>query len=209
MKFDSIRWRLIISYVLLTLLSVSLVGMLTLTLLEGFVKAQTESQLAANARTIAEQARLLMQPVPRMNDLRELAQSVSFLGRMRVRILTDQNIVIVDSGPAQTYTSYVWVQPDPEKINSLPFLVPIARGLEEQFRQDSWMRENVTRWPSIVVRVDEGPWGRDVVFQTVYGEETFFPSGKVPAAKAASAEAQSWASVMLPIGEEAAPVGYV
>ncbi|MBE0697965.1 MAG: hypothetical protein IH586_13665, partial [Anaerolineaceae bacterium] len=138
MKFDSIRWRLVISYVLLTLLSVSLVGMLTLTLLEGFVKAQTESQLAANARTIAQQANLLMQPAPRLNDLRELAQSVSFLGRMRVRILDEKNEVIIDSGPAQIYTSVVWVQPDPEKIDSLPFLIPIARGLEEQFRQDTW-----------------------------------------------------------------------
>ena len=210
MKFDSIRWRLVISYVLLALLSVSLVGMLTLTLLEGFVKAQTESQLAANARTIAQQASLLMQPSPRLDDLRELAQSVSFLGRMRVRILDEKNNIIIDSGPSQTYTSMVWVQPDPEKIDSPPFLIPIVRGLEEQFKQDPWIRENVTHWPSIVVRVDEGPWGRDVVFQTVYGEETIYPPGKKPGtAQLPGEDTQSWASALLPIGDEGTPLGYV
>jgi signal transduction histidine kinase len=211
MKFNSIRWRLVISYVLLTLLSVSLVGMLTLTLLEGFVKAQTESQLAANARAIAKQAAQLIQPELRLNDLREMAQSVSFLGRMRVRILNDQNQVIADSGPAQSYTSVVWVQPDPDIIDSPAFLIPIARGLEETFQQDEWVQKNLSQWPSIVVRIDEGPWGRDVVFETVYGEEIFYPSIRSTSTtnQAAAADISSWTSVTLPIGEEAAPLGFI
>ncbi len=203
MKFNSIRWRLVISYVLLAFLSVSLVGTLTLTLLEGFVKAQTESQLIANAETIAQQANLLMQPAPRLEDLRELAQSVSFLGQMRVRILDEKSHVIVDSGPSQTYTSLVWVQPDPEEINSPLFLIPIVRGLEEQFLQGSEASKDETLWPSIVVSVNEGPWGRDVVFQTKYGEETLYPSGKISSTLPQDVEeTKSWASALLPIGGE-------
>ena len=210
MKFNSIRWRLVISYVLLALLSVSLVGTLTLTLLEGFVRAQTESQLAANAETIAQQANLLMQPAPRLEDLRELAQSVSFLGQVRVRILDEKSYVIVNSGPSQTYTSLVWVQPDPEEINSPLFLIPIVRGLEEQFLQGSEARDDETLWPSIVVSVNEGPWGRDVVFQTKYGEETFYPSGKISSTSPQGGEeTKSWASALLPIGSEFAPLGFV
>ncbi len=210
MKFNSIRWRLVISYVLLAFLSVSLVGTLTLTLLEGFVKAQTESQLIANAETIAQQANLLMQPAPRLEDLRELAQSVSFLGQMRVRILDEKSHVIVDSGTSQTYTSLVWVQPDPEEINSPLFLIPIVRGLEEQFLQGSETSKDETLWPSIVVSVNEGPWGRDVVFQTKYGEETLYPSGKISSTLPQDVEeTKSWASALLPIGENAEPLGFV
>ncbi len=209
MKLHSIRWRLVFSYVLLALLSVSLVGFLTLTLLEGYVKAQTESQLEANARTIAQQASPLMSPSPQLFDLRELAQSVSFLSSMRVRILDEENNVIVDSGPLQTYTSVVWVQPEPERIDSVPFLIPIARGLEWQFNEDDWIRENVDLQPSIVVRVEEGPWGRDIVFQTEYGEEVFSPPGSQANPQPTTTETSPWASVTFPIGEKSAPMGYV
>lgn len=207
MKPASIRWRLVLSYVLLALLTVSLVGMLTLTVLQGYVKAQSESQLEANARTIARQASLLMEPTPRLNDLRELVQSVSFLGRMRVRILDEQDQVILDSGPALIYTSVLWVQPDPEKINSPAFLMPIARGIEERLIQEKWVRENADKWPSIVVRVDEGPWGRAVVFQTEYGEEIISPHKQ--AGESQIVESDSWTQVRMPIGEDGKPVGYV
>jgi len=210
MKPGSIRWRLVISYVLLTVLTVSLVGMLTLTLLEGYVKAQAESQLEANARTIARQASLLMVPQPKLQDLRELVQSISFLGRMRVRILDNQDQIIIDSGPALTYTSVLWVQPDTDEIDSPSFLMPIARGLEEELIQKEWVRENVSDWPSIVVRVEEGPWGRDVVFQTAYGEEVISPSSLATLSPNQTVvETSSWASVRMPIGEEEIPLGYV
>jgi len=210
MKPGSIRWRLVISYVLLTVLTVSLVGMLTLTLLEGYVKAQAESQLEANARTIARQASLLMVPQPKLQDLRELVQSISFLGRMRVRILDNQDQIIIDSGPALTYTSVLWVQPDTDEIDSPSFLMPIARGLEEELIQKEWVREIVSDWPSIVVRVEEGPWGRDGVFQTAYGEEVISPSSLATLSPNQTVvETSSWASVRMPIGEEEIPLGYV
>jgi signal transduction histidine kinase len=210
MRFNSIRWRLVISYVLLALLSVSLIGGLTLVLLDGFIRAQTESQLNANARAVAQQASLLIQPSLRLEELSELAQSTSFLGQMRVRILDKNKNTIVDSGPSQTYTSLLWVQPEPEKIDSPAFLVPIVRGLEDKLKTDSWVGQNVARWPSIVVKIDQGPWGRDVVFQTTYGEETLFPSTRATGTnQGEEIDAQSWASVIVPIGDESAPTGYV
>ena len=47
--FRSIRWRLVASYVGLTLLTVSSVGVLALSLIEGYVERQEQDYLTANA----------------------------------------------------------------------------------------------------------------------------------------------------------------
>jgi len=47
--FRSIRWRLVASYVLLTLLTVSLVGVLALSLMKRYAKEQAQDFLQANA----------------------------------------------------------------------------------------------------------------------------------------------------------------
>ena len=55
MRFDSIRWRLVGSYVLITVLTVSLVGVLSLTLLSQYIGRQARAQLQSNAEAIARQ----------------------------------------------------------------------------------------------------------------------------------------------------------
>jgi hypothetical protein len=98
--FHSIRWRLVASYLLLTLLTVTLVGILALSLVQTHVEQQQVQQLATNAEAIARQALPLMWPIPRESALIELARSSAFLGNMRVKILHNNGQVYIDSGPA-------------------------------------------------------------------------------------------------------------
>ncbi|MFZ1752870.1 MAG: hypothetical protein WAU10_03965, partial [Caldilineaceae bacterium] len=58
--FHSIRWRLILSYTALTLLTVFLVGALALGLLRQYAERQAQQSLTANAQAIAQQARPLL-----------------------------------------------------------------------------------------------------------------------------------------------------
>jgi len=99
MLFRSIRWRLVASYVLLTLLAVGLVGVLTLSLVRQSVRQREIASLQANAEAVARQAERWLWPAPRPLELARLAQVTAFLGNARVRILDARQQVIADSGP--------------------------------------------------------------------------------------------------------------
>jgi signal transduction histidine kinase len=101
MLFRSIRWRLVASYVLLTLLAVGLVGVLTLSLVRQSVRQREIASLQANAEAVARQAERWLWPAPRPLELARLAQVTAFLGNARVRILDARQQVIADSGPRQ------------------------------------------------------------------------------------------------------------
>jgi hypothetical protein len=96
--FRSIRWRLVASYALITLLTVCLVGVLTLSLVRRDIRKQETNQLTANAQAIARQALPLMQPVVRHAELTELAHTASFFANAQVRILDSQRRILSDSG---------------------------------------------------------------------------------------------------------------
>ena len=96
--FHSIRWRLILSYTALTLLTVVLVGALALGLLRQYAQRRAEQSLQANAQAIAAQAQpLLAQPITRLMELERLAATAAFLGNVRVRILNGDGQLLVDS----------------------------------------------------------------------------------------------------------------
>jgi signal transduction histidine kinase len=112
----SIRWRLVASYMLLTLLSVSLVGALALSLIQQHSERQENEYLTSNANAIAQQAASLMWPVMRLTELQRLAQTSAFLGNVQVRFLTPQQQLMADSGPSSPVDEYVWVL-TPEQLN--------------------------------------------------------------------------------------------
>ncbi len=95
--FRSIRGRLIVSYVLLTALTVSLVGLLALWLMGHYVRQHETEALTANAETVAHQASALMGPVVRQAELQKLVRTSSFLGNARVRVLGPEGVVLADS----------------------------------------------------------------------------------------------------------------
>lgn len=96
--FRSIRWRLILSYMALTLLTVVLVGALALALLGQYAQRQADQSYRSNAQALATQAQLLLsRQSSRLVDLEQLAVSAALMSNVRVRILDAERRPLVDS----------------------------------------------------------------------------------------------------------------
>lgn len=93
----SIRWRLVVGTMLLTLLTVGAVGVVALLLVQRYVVQQERAYLTANAESIARQAATLMSPVHAAPPLQQLAQTAAFLGDVTVRIVDDEQRPLADS----------------------------------------------------------------------------------------------------------------
>lgn len=218
----SIRWRLVASYVLLTLLSVSLVGVLTLSLVRSHIGQQETEHLTANAQSIARQALPLMQPVIQRTDLTELVRTASFIVNARVRVLDNQRRVLADSGRGSNVDQFMWIAPatrlrlDRDSpifpsgpvIMALPasdrLLVPGRVGDQFTVPADVEVR---------VVRRIEGPWGSRIIFLTLpYSESSLIPLAGVEGIQEAPGNEEPPRSkrvAVAPIGPPDHPLGYV
>jgi signal transduction histidine kinase len=127
--FRSIRWQLVLSYVLLTLLTVGMVGVLALSLIKHYVEQQEIENLTANAEAVAHEAVPLMWPVAHEFEIRELARTSSFLGNARVRILDEDRRLLADSWQ-QGGAVMVWLLPSQELWDGM------LAGLRERFVPD-------------------------------------------------------------------------
>ena len=108
--FHSIRWRLVASFVLVTLLTVGLIGVLALSLIRQQLVAQETEYLQSNADAIALQALPLMQAGNRQ-AVRDLARTSAFMSDARIRILDSRRNVIADSGLQDRDYEYIWLGP--------------------------------------------------------------------------------------------------
>lgn len=109
--FRSIRWRLVLSYVFLILLTLGVVGAVILQLVEDYVERQELEYLTANAEAVAHQAASLMRPRVQARELQNLAQTSAFLGNARVRILDRRERVLADSSSGAEKAGLVWILP--------------------------------------------------------------------------------------------------
>jgi signal transduction histidine kinase len=213
--FRSIRWRLVLSFALLTLLTVSVMGVLGMSLAQRYVQEREKEHLTANAEAVARQALPLIQPVLRERDLQQLAQTSSFLGNVRVRILDENREVLADSQPSAEGDEFVWVLPPLEwqtevsGDESLPFLVVLTHreGLTFPWRVDERLSvlerlpadtafTRVRRWADTWGSrfVFEGRQGRLQIRQPELVDETTRRSGR---------------AITVPIGDEDRLMGYV
>jgi signal transduction histidine kinase len=107
--FGSIRWRLVASYVLMTLLTVGVMGGLALSLVRHHVDQREVEYLTANAEAVARHALPLVGPAAQPEALRELAHTSAFLINARVRMLDSAHQVLADSGPVTTTDQMIWI----------------------------------------------------------------------------------------------------
>lgn len=112
----SIRWRLVVSYVFLTLLTIGVVGLLALTLVQRYASQQEEAYLAANASVVARRAAPYVWPQVRDHELSDLARTSAFWSDVQVRILDTQGQVLADSNSSSQAAAGYWIMPsdDPE-----------------------------------------------------------------------------------------------
>jgi len=178
--FGSIRWRLVASYVLITLLTVSLVGLLTLSLVRRDIRQQETAHLEANAQAIATQALPLMQPAVRRAELSELAHTASFFANAQIRILDNQRRTLADSGPGSDVGQFIWIEPEvrfryrmeDRFLSSGPVIIAFPSGdslLVPGPPGEQWsaLHDLPTDAEITVVRRIERPWGGRIIFNTL------------------------------------------
>jgi signal transduction histidine kinase len=223
--FSSIRWRLVASYSLIALLTVSLVGVLALSLVSRYVRQQQMDYLTSNAQAIAHQALPLMRPVIQRAGLLELANTASFFVNARVRILDAQQRVLVDSGLGRYADEFVWIAPAERLRFELeaplsaygPVIIAMP-GSDQDLRSDRLASE-LTLLKGLppdaqitVVRRIGGPWGSRIVFSTPSKREvTGLPwvdaNELQPPAQEEGPRSQQ--VILTPIGLPSHPVGFV
>jgi len=97
--FTSIRWRLIASYTLLTLVAMLALGAVSLYMLDSYFTRQEQEYLTENAQAIALRAASTLWFGGSPGNLHFLANSYSFFSHTRVQILDAEGHVLADSGP--------------------------------------------------------------------------------------------------------------
>lgn len=223
--FRSIRYRLVTSYALLTLLTVSVMGVLALSLIRRYIERQEVEYLTANAEAVARQALPFLLPTTSESDLDELVRTASFLGNARVRILDEKQRVVADSGSPTEVDELVWIVPP---IEARVWSVGESRGSSFMilpFGERGPMRlQHGTPFTLLdqlppgtefaVVRRAVGPWGSRVVFgarQHLEAMSTLEVTSSLSLADplADRVTRRSQRMVTVPIGEADMRVGYV
>ena len=212
--FESIRWRLVLSYLFLILLTLGVVGGIVLRLVEGYMARQEREYLSANAEAVAQQAGGLLWPYTRQAQLQELAETSALLGNTQVRILDAQRRVLADSDRTAG-EQVAWIllptQWQAEAVSQAleSFGLQFASGgrlalpvsHEEQLR----IIEQLPPEASLtILRWQERPWGGGFELDAVQSLEQL--RDLVVEGQEA---ARSDQVVTLPIGEPGALLGYV
>jgi signal transduction histidine kinase len=220
--FRSIRWRLVISYVLVTLLTVSAVGVLTLSLVKRYVEQRVVEDLTANADSVARQAEPLMWPMKQPAALDELARTVAFLGDVRVQIFDNRRRLLADSGSPDGVNQLVWLTPPEqsglEHLDS-SWIVLMPRGARSgmAFPQDSgFLGQLPNDFELTIISRMGGVWGNRFTFEGALADENQYPyvgsdtDFEALHATLDDAEApRSEQAITAPIGAVDDPLGYV
>jgi len=214
--FRSIRWRLAASYALLILLSVTLMGTLALSLVQGYVGRQESIYLRANALQIAGLAERFLAPPIRRIALEELASTSAFLGDARVRIMDPNRQVLADSGDPGLPDDFLWLIPSglselrgeiaPDRGENLPIIIPMPSRPREvvPLRPRELMpllRDLPLGTSFVFARRVPTPWGRRFVFENMPGSQAPPRNEPLPA--------RQLLSTTLPVGPPDAPKGWV
>jgi signal transduction histidine kinase len=221
--FHSIRWRLVASFVFVTLLTVSLIGVLALSLIRQQVASQEAEYLRANAEAIARQAAPLMQsPLVDQAALQELARTSAFLSNAHIRILDGRGATLADSGRQDQGEEYLWLPPLLEIFPDLDASifgggpVTMAVPLDRRGRTQGGLRGGSLSLSDLppgteytVIRLEDSPWGARVVFETRQAPEPGATEGDQAGSAAGGAAERPLRTVTQQISNELGVLGYV
>ncbi len=174
--FRTIRWRLAASYAAIILLTVTLMGALSLSFLGRHMGRQEREFLNANAGAVASQAAEFLRPPVRRLALDELAYASAFLGNARVRILDQNKTALADSGDPSQPDEFIWLVPsslaeiDRERRGAAPFIItlpnPSGPGRQRSLRELLPLLRDLPLGTSrVYARRFFTPWGRRFVFE--------------------------------------------
>jgi signal transduction histidine kinase len=203
---QSIRWRLIISYIFLALLVVGVVGSITYQLAQNFVENRELQSLRANAQSISLQAEPLMFSPFAHIQLQQLVDTSAFLGDMRVKILDTRQKLIADSGITEkTEQLMVLVPGMDDNLESGMMFYQLRPGMKLELPH--LLTERLLPGTKItIIRSQDGPWGKQFHFDDMIFTE---PENFDLDVSNTDDQNRSDASVVFPIGNPSEPVGFV
>lgn len=208
--FRSIRWRLVASYVLVTLISVSIVGVLASEIIRRSIQEQETKELRANAQTLAQQLRPLMQVSRSSPQINSITQAASFLGDVRVRVLDMEGRILSDSGRPATREELILIYP-PEGGEHFSFqneawfnlILPMMDQPLSSSNLEVEIFENLPSGTSFqFIQRSTGPWGGRFHFEMPLIRETQM-------SPIAPETARSTMVISEPIGDSRNPEGFV
>lgn len=210
----SIRVRLVLSYVLLALITVSTAGLLAVWGVQRYVKQQETSSLKTNAETIAKEAYPLIS-AGRSQQLERLAQAAGFFGNLQVRILDANQNVLADSGTPGEASELAWFlqpaeqrpawQQNPEDIDLERWIVGF---IPDRMGNSYWEKASDVldlfepNSPLTIIRKREGLWGSQLTFETT---ATLKSAPQAQTIIQPSTENR----VLVPVGSQENPLGFV
>jgi signal transduction histidine kinase len=210
----SIRLRLVLSYVLLALITVTAVGLLAVWGVQRYVKLQETNALRNNAETIAKEAYPLISE-GQSQQLERLAQAAGFFGNLQVRILDSDQNVLADSGPPGEVGELAWfLQPVEQRQSWLSgredgewgrwILGFLPDGMENSYWEKASEAMDLFELnsPLTIIRKRESLWGSQLTFETT-------ATLKLAPQTQSSAQIQFDTRVLVPVGSQASPMGYV
>jgi len=207
-QIHSIRWRLVASYVLLAMVTVSMVGLLALEIVRRSANEREVNEMQSNADAIAHQAFRLVAPVARPFELSQLVRTTAFLANMRVRILDRENNPVADSGLPGVWNDMVWIAPPQNSAlfsmdsNASGLMIPLEKHLPSDYR--AYLESMPPGSSLTVIRKSYGPWGGRILFDVI-------PPGteKSPPAAGEAVQERSTMVVTAPIARGDELHGYV
>jgi signal transduction histidine kinase len=205
----SVRWRLVLSFIAISLVAVGIVGGGSLMLVRQSVELRETEYLSSNAAAVARQALPLMVPRLQSLPLLELAQTAAFMSDSRVRVLDRSRGVIADSGP-QDDGDRTWIQliatfQAQGSVFQETLMVPLRAGSRASLRQAIAMLGRVADTQATLVRRSSGLFGSKIEFQDYDGPVLALYEDDVQA----SVAAQMRNRFLQPIGNPENPVGFV
>ena len=215
----SIRWRLIGSYLLVTLLAMLALGVVLLSIVGNYFVQQERAYLTSNAMALAGRVAYFLRPEPRLSELEAAVSTFAFLGQARIEVLDAEQKVLVDSGP-RTPAGYIMIAGGPTSApvegKVLTLYTVISSGEAPQVVTDTLP----TGERVILLRASTAPLGSGFTFHQV---EVEYPPGSELEPRAVEGEI-SYASptlrreaefttsdqeVTVPIMGRDGPLGYV
>jgi len=149
----SIRWRLVASYLLLTLITVAVVGLVMLYILKLYFVRQEKAQLLQNAESLAGRISQLDTRADR-DRLLSLVSAYSLLSQAQVRIWDESRQLLLDSQdlPAELKMSFVVVNSRHDGTVEIGFRADTASAEGAQF--STMMTDHKSPWGGYVFVVE-------------------------------------------------------
>ncbi len=198
----TIKWRLVLSFAVISIVSIAVMGSLSMAVIERLVDRRERDMLRENAAVIATQSKSYFFPLPNTMRLQHIAETSALMGDMRVWILDPNMKIIADSGRGND-SQFIWAFPSlgNQGLSAAMLIMPGRSRFYgfDRFRDEMYRRFGLEPEVRGVI-VQRGLLGSRLSFGhgigPVRGQQGEPTNGSEPA-------------VTVPIGNPARPVGYV